>query len=531
MKIKLKNNSSKFSNILKYILTLQNIEHEITKKHIIFGEKNEEQIKKIYKYLLKNFSSQKIVNVITKNIIANNRSPELTLNTPNLSSQNITLQATITNTNNSPLISCGFNVYYTINTTFETQNIPSATITCSLNPDNTFSTVIPITSVCSDLISGSVQLYILNYQAFATNSIGTSYTNFYIYNYFILCIVENTYITLHDFTQKYIQDITYDDLLLVWDFDNGKFSFSKPLWIKQEQEINEYYSALFNDNTTFNFVNKHRIYNYEKGKFTNLFKSETMNTITQENKIINLLSVEKINKTVKYYNLITDYHMNFYANKILTSCRYNNLYPVSNMKWEKNCKVEIPNNNLNSIPEKYIRGMRLKEQQKHNNIEYINRLIVNERKICKVFKNKKILFLDHSGVMTENKNTLVFDERNINYIREIVKNFCLEIIVSSDWTEFISFDEIMSLYKKYNINIPKDYTHKIKYNANPNYGKISIEKIRANEILEWIHNNNYKNDDIIVIDDLDLRKFFPQDSFIWIQTLSLSSYFDNNTYL
>jgi hypothetical protein len=521
MKLKLKNNSSKFKNVLKYILTLQNIKYKITNSHIYFDEQDENEIKKIYKYLLKNILSEKIVNVMTKNIIVNNKPPELTVGY-SANENLITLTGTITNTNNSPIIACGFNVYYVINTIYSSGNIESSTIDCTLNLDNTFDTTIDVPSECSNIAGGGF-LYVLNYQAFGENSNGITYTNFYAYNYFVPCIVENTLITLYDMTKKYIQDITYDDTLLVWDFDKGEFSFSKPLWIKQEQEANEYYSGLFDNDTEFNFVNKHRIYNCEKGKFTNLFKSDSMHTITQDNQIIKLLNIKKVNKTVKYYNLITDYHMNFYANGILTSCRYNNLYPIKNMKWEKISNTV--SNNYESVPEKYIRGMRLLEQTVHTDLEYINRLIINESRIHKLFHNKKILFLDHSGVMTKNIHTLEFDERNINYIREIVKNFCLEIVVSSDWTEFKSFDEIISLYKKHNINIPKDYSHKVKYNANPNYKKISVQELRANEILEWTHINNYDITDIVVIDDLDMRKFFPSDVFIWICTTSLTDHF------
>ena len=35
--------------------------------------------------------------------------------------------------------------------------------------------------------------------------------------------------------RKKIKDVTYDDLLLVWDFDEAKFTWAKPLWIRQEE--------------------------------------------------------------------------------------------------------------------------------------------------------------------------------------------------------------------------------------------------------------------------------------------------------
>ena len=528
MKLSLKNSSHNFKNIFKYILEIHKIKSKFSKFHIYFDEKDELIVKNTYKYLSKNILQIKVPQIITNTIIINNKLPELNVSFIVINGS-ISLTGTITNTHNSPITNCGFNIYYvvTVNNEHTVENMHTIVSQCELRDDNTFNNTYAISENCSNLMPG-VQLYNFNYQAYATNNSGTTNTNFYTYNLFIPCIVENTYITLFDRSQKYIQDITYDDLLLVWDFDNSKFTYSKPLWIKKTQESNEYYSAIFNDGKELNFINKHRIYNNNKGKFTNLFK-EDISTITQDNICIDLLKVNTIKKTVKYYNIITNYHMNFYANGILTSCRYNNLYPIKDMKFVKNVdeigeKKELDSLlTLSSLPLKYINGMRLKEQPKYNNSEYINRLIINEYKINKLFNKKKILFLDHGGVMTSlHSNTQDFDIQNINYIRQIVKNFCLEIVISSDWTEIYTFEEIKLLYKKYNINIPIDYTHKNKYVSNANFPYISYSDIRAKEILEWINNKNYKVSDVIVIDDLDLRKYFSPDIFLWIQDGLLS---------
>jgi hypothetical protein len=466
---------------------------------------------------------KKVNNVlITKNIVNNiGNLPQLTVSY-NFNENNNTkliLTGTITNNGGSEITGCGFNVYYVINTITENTNTIATQIPCSLN-NNQFTTEV-LFSNCSDInVSGGYELFVINYQAYATNIYGTTNTIFSAYNnYHILCIVENSLITLYDGTQKFIQDITYDDLLLVWDFDNGCFTSSKPLWIKKQDETNEYYEATFDNNYKVNFVNKHRFYNYEKGKFTNLFKNNNIKTITQDNNLITLTKLELVEKTVKYYNLITEYHINFYVNGILSSCRYNNIYPIKNMKFEK--VININNNNNNLVPLKYLKGMRILEQTKHINNEYINRLIITESKINKLLNNKKIIFLDHSGVMTKNKGTRDFDEININYINLICKYFCINIIISSDWTEFMTFEEIKLIYKNYNLPEPIDYTHKKKYHT---YKKISCEEIRATEINDWIENNNYKISDALIFDDLDLRKYFSNDNFVWINTFLLSNH-------
>lgn len=496
---------------MKYIFEIQNINCKITKSHIYFDDTDEEFVKNTYKYLLKNFLP-KIINKQLPQITITDQLPQLSVSHSMVTYNNLTLTGTITNNGGSQITNCGFNIYYVIKTNVNTQNVNPQIISSTLN-NNTFVEIFDMDANCSNLI-GNPQLYIMNYQAFATNNSGTTYTNFYAYNLFIPCLVENTWITLFDGTKKYIQDITYDDLLLVWDFDNSKFASSRPLWIKTAQEINGYYCAIFDDNTELNFVNKHRIFNNTKGKFTNLFNKDNMTTITEDGKNITLVTIDKVEREVKYYNIITSHHMNFYANCILTSCRYNNLYPIKYMKFEKNNEIKHSNNeNYDLLPTKYFDGLRLKEQNRNNTIEYINRLIINEKNINGLFKNKKILFLDHGGVMTNNKD---FEIKNINYIREIVNNFCLEIVVSSDWTETKTFEEIKILYTKHNINMPIDYTHKKKYKLYPNFPNISYEEIRATEISQWIVNNKYNINEVIIIDDLNLQKYFSQDNFLWI---------------
>ena len=58
---------------------------------------------------------------------------------------------------------------------------------------------------------------------------GTTDTDeFFVYAH-TACLAEGTEITLADRTTKKIEDITYEDELLVWDFDNGSFATAK-LW-------------------------------------------------------------------------------------------------------------------------------------------------------------------------------------------------------------------------------------------------------------------------------------------------------------
>lgn len=144
------------------------------------------------------------------------------------------------------------------------------------------------------------------------------------------CFVENTLISTKS-GDKFVQDITYDDDILVWNFDEGKLDYAKPIFIKQEQMSDSYWHVTDEDGKTVNLVGSngksHRLYN----KRTHLF--EYPQDIPE-------CKCEEIHESVKYYNIVTAYHFNCFANGILTSKRYSNmLYPITDeMKYDKTVK-------------------------------------------------------------------------------------------------------------------------------------------------------------------------------------------------
>lgn len=156
------------------------------------------------------------------------------------------------------------------------------------------------------------------------------------------CLIAGTLITLADGTKKPIEDITYDDELLVWDFFNGCFTSAKPRWIKIKQTAEVYNKLTFDNGTTLGLVGEggtrgyHRIFNKQACCFTHTGVPETpIGTITfaEDKSEPVLVSQELVNETVDYYNIITDKHFNIFANGILTSCRCSNLYKIENMRY------------------------------------------------------------------------------------------------------------------------------------------------------------------------------------------------------
>ena len=194
--------------------------------------------------------------------------------------------------------------------------------------------------------------------------------------------------------KKRIKDITYDDELVVWDFDKGEFTTAKPLWIMKEKTTTKYNLLKFSDGSELKTINQHRIFNKEKGKFTYPMTEETpvgTTTFNVEGKEVKLVSKEIVEKEVEYTNIITEYHMNLFANNILTSCRFSNLYPIKDMKYEKEKRKKITREKYKNIPEEYYYGLRLEEQpievNRGNDVhhvdsieEYIQEILIPNKK-------------------------------------------------------------------------------------------------------------------------------------------------------
>lgn len=197
-------------------------------------------------------------------------------------------------------------------------------------------------------------------------------------NYY--CYLKDTLITLANSQTKKVQDITYQDDLLVWDFDNGCYASAKPLWIKQSQIATQYYHCIFEDKSTLDLVggrgHAHRIFCLDTNRFE--YANDCIGkTIMTQNGPMKLLSCNIIEDNVEFYNIITDYHMNCFANKVLTSTGFSNIYPIENMKYIVDTNREIiPIEAFTNCPEEYYYGMRLGEQVNYT-MERMNEKIQN----------------------------------------------------------------------------------------------------------------------------------------------------------
>ncbi len=189
------------------------------------------------------------------------------------------------------------------------------------------------------------------------------------------CLTTDTNIIVYDekkkkYVNKKLKDITYSDLILVWNFDKGDFDLAKPLWISNTKKATSYTVVEFSDGTSVKFVGpdetkRHRIFNVDTGTFEYIGINTKVGTRTFNSKgeVVTITKLTNREEQVEFANLITYYHFNCFANGILTSCRLNNLYEIKDMKYVKDNRTLASRKDYLGVPDEYYYGLRLSEQQ------------------------------------------------------------------------------------------------------------------------------------------------------------------------
>ena len=156
-----------------------------------------------------------------------------------------------------------------------------------------------------------------------------------VYSY-SACFAEGTKILLADGTEKNIENITHDDELVVWDFYEGKLSTAKPIWILDGGKCSFYYKAILSDGTEMKLCGPvgHRLFNITKQQMLYCVDCVGDEVCKADGSIVTVLSCEKVQETVNYYNLTTDKYLDCFAEGVLTGSRLNNMYHISDMKYD-----------------------------------------------------------------------------------------------------------------------------------------------------------------------------------------------------
>ena len=223
-------------------------------------------------------------------------------------------------------------------------------------------------------------------RAYARNDAGVAYSATTLTWTPVICLAEGTLVTLANGSTKAIETVTMSDLIKVWDFDNAAATSAIPLWIKKKESTAQYNLIKFSDGSELKTIGQHRIFNKQAGAFTYPMTNATpVGTVTVNSAGVEVTVTSKqvVYEAVNYYNVVTaGGYMNLYANSILTSMRYNNIYPVTNMQYSKDDRALRNRSEFAGIADRWIDGLRLLEQTidiKHIK-KYVARLEANEAK-------------------------------------------------------------------------------------------------------------------------------------------------------
>ena len=225
------------------------------------------------------------------------------------------------------------------------------------------------------------------------------------------CFAKGTKILLANGKYKNVEDINYDDLLAVWNYDTGSLTYEYPLWIENEHVASSIIRVSFSDNTSIDFINNHAIYNTDLNLFVDINDSENFHIGSNVAKISNgmfsevsISNIEYIKKNVKFYFVGSTTYYNVIADGILTTDEnllISNLYGFEDgARWPslKTSIIDDKNNLLDYsyfddvLPRYLYEGFRVREAGFLVNSgmtdlesfkDYISKLIINPYMIRK----------------------------------------------------------------------------------------------------------------------------------------------------
>ena len=182
------------------------------------------------------------------------------------------------------------------------------------------------------------------------------------------CLSADTLITLSDNSVKSFKDLLPTDKVKVWNFDEGKYDEASLLWLAPVKISTGYHLVATNTGRTIKQVNNHRFFDLDENKFERI-RSMIGHKVWTVDGPEYITEVKLVEDSIEYRNAISFYHMNLITNDFLTSCGFNNIYPIKDMKFVKEERTPRPFEEFN-ISKEFYEGMRMGEQ--YSPVEEIN---------------------------------------------------------------------------------------------------------------------------------------------------------------
>ena len=145
------------------------------------------------------------------------------------------------------------------------------------------------------------------------------------------CVTADTLITLADGTKKQVQDLSADDLLLVFNHETGKYEFANIIFIDIEPErIYRIVNLKFSDGTIVKVVYEHGFFDLDLNKYVYIREDnmhefighkfyqadfDGINYVESEVKLVDAYVTEELTTV---YSPVTVYHLNYFTEDMLS---------------------------------------------------------------------------------------------------------------------------------------------------------------------------------------------------------------------
>ena len=213
----------------------------------------------------------------------------------------------------------------------------------TINPDNSYSTPGSITVKMNDRTLTTSQYTYRNGSVTINIPVDgdIEITASCPYNW---CLIEGTMVALADGTSIPIEQVNYDTLLKVWNYETGSVGAEYPAWIEKAATTITYRITRFDDGTELKTAGWHGVFDVDKNEFVSIDSGEfgvgsrvyKVND-NDELEAITVTSIEFVNEEVNYYHVVSSQYYNILANRVITTdgaVYLSNLYGFDeNIKW------------------------------------------------------------------------------------------------------------------------------------------------------------------------------------------------------
>lgn len=145
------------------------------------------------------------------------------------------------------------------------------------------------------------------------------------------CVTQGTLITLADGTQVAVEDLTGNEMLLVWNLKTGSFDTAPILFIDSDpQQVYEVINLYFSDGTSVKVISEHAFWNIDLNKYFYLrndaaqyighwFNKQTVDANGNMTwKAVQLTNVVVANEITTAWSPVTAEHLCYYVNGMLS---------------------------------------------------------------------------------------------------------------------------------------------------------------------------------------------------------------------